>query len=87
MVRWITRGLSALAFLAAATAYFGIFPADVVGAMDWAISAEVWILNHAAFPGLFMLCAAIGLGLMVPDIWKGVVWIIKGHPKERELSP
>lgn len=69
MANMVRRFIAAAVFVLAAAAYFGVFPFDIVATMSWAISADEWIINNAALPGFFLLFSAVGLGLMVPDVW------------------
>lgn len=77
MAQTIRRIISGLLVAFALIAFWGTpdwLPFDLDGALNAAISTDVWIVNHAALPGFFILFAAIGLVLVVPDLWRGAAW-------------
>ena len=45
-------------------AYFGYIP-NWPGLMDWLTSADLWLINSAEYPALFILGIALFLGLFV----------------------
>lgn len=77
MVQTIRGIISGLLVAFALIAFWGLpgwLPFNLDGVMNAAVSADVWVINHAALPGFFLLFAAVGIVLIVPDLRRGVAW-------------
>src|SRR6185437_7872888 len=48
----------------------------------------VWLVNHAAFPGIFLLFMALSTAFFFPDIWKGIVGLyLRATGRSRADTP
>lgn len=70
MSRRIRQAFACLFLLVALGAYLGgRGKSGASVAMDWVMSLDEWVINHAAFPGFFLLFIVAGAALLVPDLW------------------
>src|SRR3990167_1979424 len=53
-------------------AFFGkeFLPTSMEAAMDFLTAVDLWIINHAAYPGLFAVFLGLVLGtVIIPEVW------------------
>jgi len=92
-MRWVRRAISVLVFAVSLMAFLGIpvpLPFDVKTVVDLAIDADLWIINHSAYPGLFLVVLVLAALLMLPDLWRGFGYLrekISGRPRLRVTGP
>jgi len=72
-----------LLLLFGALAFFGFpLPAIFSGAVDWVTDIDLWIINNAAYPGLFAIALGLILGLgILPDLWRILENIVSREPQ------
>jgi hypothetical protein len=86
-MRWVRRSIAAFLIAVSLLAFLGIqvpLPLDMKAVMDLAIDVDLWIINHAAYPGLFLLFFILGTLFALPDLWHGVIYLrerISGRPR------
>lgn len=78
MARWIRLGLALLALAVTAVAFFGwpfAGPAALNGVAGLAVSLDLWLVNNAAYPGIFLLGLIAVALLAFPELSGGVLWL------------
>jgi hypothetical protein len=78
VAKWIRLAFALLVFALAVVAFVG-WPFEVPSALDWATAVAVWLdlwlINNAAFPGLFLF-GLIGAALLAfPELSAGIMWV------------
>lgn len=90
MARWIRLALALLVLAADAVAFLG-WSLTVPSALNWvagvAVSLDLWLINNAAYPGLFLL-GLIGTTLLAfPELAAGIMWVrSKTEPPRLRVS-
>ena len=78
MAKWIRLGLAVLVLAGSAEAFFG-WPFAAPPALDWlgdlAASLDLWLINNAAYPGLFLLSVVVAALLAFPELGAGTLWL------------
>ncbi|MGH7125738.1 MAG: hypothetical protein ACREFI_15290 [Stellaceae bacterium] len=84
MARWIRVGLALLVLAVDAVAFFGwpfAAPAALGSVAQVAVQLDLWLINNAAYPGLFLL-GLIGVALLAfPELSAGIEWL------RRQMEP
>lgn|GEM_PF-3973337 len=78
MAGWIRLGAALLVLAAAAVAFFG-WPFAEPAALNWvaglAVSLDLWLVNNAVYPGIFLLGLIVAALLAFPELSAGVMWV------------
>jgi hypothetical protein len=78
VAKWIRLALAALVLALDAAAFFGwpfSSPAALNSLAQLALAIDLWLINNAAYPGLFLI-GLIGVALLAfPELAAGVQWL------------
>ena len=78
MARWIRLGLALLVLAGTIVAFLG-WPFTAPAALNWlgqvAVALDLWLINNAADPGLFLLGLIAVALLAFPELSAGITWL------------
>jgi len=78
VARWIRLALAVVVLAADAVAFLGwpfAAPAALNAVAQVAVALDLWLIDNAAFPGLFLL-GLIGVALLAfPELSAGILWL------------
>jgi hypothetical protein len=78
LARWIRLAIAVLVLAVEAVALLG-WPFAGPAALDWvaglAVSLDLWLINNAAYPGIFLLGLILVALLAFPELSGGILWL------------
>ncbi len=78
MARWIRLALALLVLAGDAVAFLGwpfAVPSGLNSLTDVAVALDLWLINNAAYPGLFLLGLIAVALLAFPELGAGILWL------------
>lgn len=78
MVKWIRRAFALLLVALEFVAFFGWpfpVPSDLNSIADFAVSLDAWLINHASYPGIFVVGLIWAVLLGFPELSAAIMWL------------